>query len=85
MVFGSVTITAYLVIGATSLTMSSSWSPSWRSGRGVLRTVVSNLTCPDTTIMPIESVQAPQTPVIAFVPPGPVVTLTAARRFVSRP
>jgi len=34
--------------------------------------------------MPMESVHAPQTPVMALVPPGPVVTLTAASLLVSR-
>ncbi len=64
--------------------MSTSWSPSWRSGSAVLRTSVSHFTWPDTTTMPSESVQAPNTPVIALVAPGPAVTFTAARRLVSR-
>jgi hypothetical protein len=81
MVVGSVTITAYLVIGPTSRVMSTSWSPSCRRGRSVLRTSVSHFTCPEMTTMPNESTQPPNTPVIAFVPPGPVVTFTAASRF----
>ena len=36
--------------------------------------VQSYLTCPDRISIGIESSQAPTTPVIAFVPPGPVVT-----------
>ena len=58
--------------------MSSSWSPSWRSGSPVERTVVSHFTCPETTNTAWESTWAPKTPVSALVPPGPAVTLTAA-------
>ncbi|MHB9139009.1 MAG: hypothetical protein ACYC4Q_06365 [Victivallaceae bacterium] len=58
--------------------MSNSWSPSWRKFSVLLRVVVSNLTCPEITNMGMESSQPPSTPVIAFVPPGPLVTHTAA-------
>ncbi len=48
------------------------------SGRPVDIAVVSYLTCPEMTIIGIESNQPPTTPVMAFVPPGPVVTHNAA-------
>ena len=54
------------------------------SEKSVLLTVVSHFTCPDITNIPIESVHAPYTPVIAFVPPGPEVTLTIESLFVNR-
>src|SRR5579863_4865819 len=41
------------------------------------------LTCPDTISMGVESSHAPATPVIAFVPPGPVVTMQTPRWFVT--
>ena len=41
--------------------------------------VVSNLTCPEMTIIGMESSHAPMTPVSAFVPPGPVVTDTTGK------
>ena len=84
MLAGSVTMTAYLVMGATMGVMSSSWSPSWRRGRPKERTRVSRFTWPETTMSPRESVQAPCTPVMALLPPGPEVTFTAASRPVSR-
>ena len=40
--------------------------------------VQSYLTCPEITNIGIESSHAPSTPVIAFVPPGPVVTHSTA-------
>ena len=50
------------------------------SGGGTLKVnrVVSNLGCPETTIIGTLSTHAPCTPFIAFVPPGPLVTQTAA-------
>ena len=44
-----------LQTGAAIATMSTSWSPSWRRGRSYEVTSVSLLTCPETTIMGIES------------------------------
>ena len=49
------TIVTYLVIGRTIGSMSSSWSPYWRKGRPVWRTVVSIFTWPEMTRTPIES------------------------------
>ena len=40
--------------------------------------IISRLTCPETTTIGIESVQAPKTPFSALIPPGPVVTQTDA-------
>ena len=51
-----------------------------RSGSPLAGTVVAYLACPEKTSIGIESIQAPKTPVIAFVAPGPVVTQTAAIR-----
>ncbi len=57
-------------------TISASWSPSWRSpGTGVVARQVSRLTWPEMTSIGTESVQAPNTPFKALMPPGPVVTL----------
>ena len=82
---GSVTTVAYFVIGATMRTISASWSPSWRSpATGVAARQVSRLTCPDSTIIGIESVQAPNTPFIALMPPGPVVTMQTPGRSARR-
>ena len=78
MVEGSVTHTAYFVTGRAIATMSTSWSPSCRSGTEYDDIIVSRFTCPDTTIIGSESTNAPNTPVSAFVPPGPVVTCTSA-------
>ena len=40
--------------------------------------MVSVLICPEMTIIGMESSQASATPVMALVPPGPLVTLTTA-------
>src|SRR5437763_1622716 len=50
----------------------------------VLRSTVSNFTWPETTTIGTESTYAPHTPVMALVPPGPVVPLTAAIRPLTR-
>ena len=80
---------AYLVMGCTDLTMSYSWSPTARRGRPPVncmayRAVVSYRTWPEMMNMGMESSQPPTTPVSALVPPGPVVTQTAAMRLSSR-
>ena len=49
-----------------------------RSASPVLLAVVSKRTCPEMTSIGIESRKPPTTPVMAFVPPGPVVTQSAA-------
>ena len=41
------------------------------------------LTWPDRNSIGVESSQAPATPVTAFVPPGPVVTMATPRLFVA--
>ncbi len=68
------------MIGPAIARMSASWSPSWRKESFRWRIEVSRLIWPETTTMPRESVQAPKTPFSALIPPGPVVTLTAASR-----
>ena len=45
-------------------------------GTGVVARQVARLTCPETMIIGTESVQAPNTPFSALMPPGPVVTLS---------
>ena len=76
---GSTIVTAYFVIGSTIEQMSTSCTPSCRmpSGRFVFASNMRSgrLTCPETTSTGVESSQAPATPVTAFVPPGPVVTM----------
>ena len=72
-----ITVFAIFVIGRAASTMLYSWSPSCRSFRcGQEVIIVARLICPDITIIGTESSHAPITPVRAFVPPGPVVTLT---------
>ena len=68
---------AIFVIGRAASTMLYSWSPSCRNFRcGQEVIIVARLICPEITIIGTESSHAPITPVNAFVPPGPVVTLT---------
>ena len=75
MLDGSLTKTAYFVMPAAIRTMSTSWSPSWRSPSTSWQAMhVSRLTCPEITKSGTESVHAPKTPLSALMPPGPVVT-----------
>ena len=62
--------------------MFASWSPSclkFLSEYDLTR--VSFLTCPEIMIIGMESVNAPNTPFKALIPPGPLVTLTTAGLF----
>ena len=58
--------------------MSNSCNPLYLSGKPLFSIDVSYLTFPEITIIGKLSTQAPITPVIAFVAPGPLVTQTAA-------
>jgi hypothetical protein len=69
---GSITVTAYLVIGLTIETMSTSCTPIWRTPELPFRSA--RFACPESTSIGVESNHAPATPVIALVPPGPAVT-----------
>ena len=73
-------MTAYFVMGSTDGVMSYSCTPIVRIFKPLWRTVVSYRTCPDRTIIGMESIHAHKTPVMAFVAPGPEVTQTAAIR-----
>ena len=73
-------ISAYLHMQLTACTMSYSWSPMARMSTPDQRAVLSKRTCPLMTIMGRESSQAPRTPVMALVPPGPLVTQQRAGR-----
>ena len=80
---GSMTVIAYLVIGASEgddveLLRSELADPRAN------RFMSARLTCPEITRQGVDSSHAPATPVIAFVPPGPVVTSTTPRLFVTR-
>ena len=79
MVAGSVTIAAYFVTGRAIAMMSAFLVAELSAAAAQYEAtiIVSRLTCPDTTIIGSESTNAPNTPVSAFVPPGPVVTCTA--------
>ncbi len=86
MLEGSVTVTAYLTIGFTMETMSTSCTPNWRIPSGVPSAAnmrSGRLTWPETTSIGVESSHAPATPVTAFVPPGPVVTIATPMWFVA--
>jgi hypothetical protein len=74
------TISEYFVMQSTDLVMSNSWSPNERIPSPIFLAVTSYLTCPDMINMGMESSHPPTTPVMALVPPGPVVTQTAAIR-----
>jgi hypothetical protein len=59
-----------------------SWTPSWRTPAAApfwLPMRSERLTCPEMTKSGVESNHAPATPVIAFVLPGPDVTIAAPR------
>jgi hypothetical protein len=75
---GSVTITAYLVIGRTRSTMLISCTPSVRNPGCPVIVCFWN-TWPLIVIVGTWSSHAPATPVIAFVPPGPEVTTARPR------
>ena len=77
---GSMTISLYFVIQSIAFVMSNSWSPMALIPTPDHLAVVSYRTCPDNTSMGMESSHPPTTPVMALVPPGPVVTQTAAMR-----
>ena len=63
----------YFVIYLTISIIFISWSPNCLSP-SLPAPIVSVLIWPEITSTGIESVQAPYTPVMAFVPPGPLVT-----------
>ena len=73
---------ASLHTGLAMAMVGPSWSPSWRrprTCRGSWKSMqVSRLICPERTIIGIESVKAPCTPLSAFTAPGPVVSMTTA-------
>src|SRR5882757_1973436 len=69
---GSITVTAYLVIGDTIETMSTSCTPICLTPEVPFKSA--RLAWPDSTSIGVESCHAPATPVIALVDPGPAVT-----------
>ena len=71
----------YFVIGFINSWIFASWIPIYLVFEFAIKSLVS--TCPDKTIIGIESIQAPITPVIAFVPPGPDVTDKIAGFFLT--
>ena len=79
---GSITVAAYLVIGVTIATMSTSCGPIWRTPLSPIRSA--RLTWPETISSGTDSIQAPVQPVIALVAPGPVVTRAQPRRPLMR-
>jgi hypothetical protein len=79
---GSITVAAYLVIGRTIETMSTSCGPICRTPLAPMRS--SRFTCPEMISSGTDSIQAPAHPVMAFVAPGPVVTRAQPRRPFTR-
>ena len=69
---GSSTVAAYLVIGRTMETISTSCGPIWRTPLSPMRSA--RFTWPEMISKGTDSIQAPAQPVTALVPPGPVVT-----------
>ena len=86
MLAGSVTVTAYLVSGLTTGMMSNSCGPRCRTPSGMPSALYmrsARFTCPERNRHGEESSQAPARPVMAFVPPGPVVSMATPRPFVT--
>ena len=85
MLCGSVIVTAYFVTDCTMGTISTSCTPTCRTPSGVpsawyIRSA--RFTWPEMKRHGVESSQAPTSPVMALVAPGPVVTSATPRWFV---
>ena len=75
---GSMTVTAYFVIGLTIDTISTSCGPIWRTPDDPIKSA--RFTCPEIISIGTDSIHAPAQPVMAFVAPGPVVTTAQPSR-----